>query len=92
MASFAALKRADIQHLHQLCQTGDLVGLQDLVVERRLSLEDIRSHDNEALRLACQHNYLPIIKYFMTQGLKLEDFRSNENVVLRWESTSLLVL
>ena len=54
-----------------------------VLVGQGLTLDDIRSDDNEALLVACQNGHLDIVKYLMSRGLDLNDIRSHNNAALR---------
>src|SRR5205809_164 len=64
------------QDLHQACKTGDILCLQDLF-KQDLTLADLRSANNQALRWACKHGHLAIVKFLLEKGLNREDILGN---------------
>ena len=63
---------------------GQLKTIKYFVKKKIITLKDIRSNDNEALRWASNNGHLHIIKYFVKLGLTIEDVRSNNNEALQW--------
>lgn len=84
MSSPLHFEQVDDYNVATLCKRGDLVGLQNLIVSKSITLDDLRSTNNYALRLACDGGHLPIVEYLMQLGLTVHDLRACNNYCLRW--------
>ena len=51
-------------------------GNLEKIKKLNLSLEDIRSQSNFALRLAGENGHLEVVKFLINKGLTIEDIRS----------------
>ncbi len=56
------------------------------LINKGLTLEDIRAQDNCAFRMASLYGYLEVVKYLIDNGLTLKDIRSRNNDAFRWAS------
>lgn len=65
------------------CKSGNLLSLQRLLREKRPTLQNLRAHDNLALRTACEYGHLALLKHLMTLGFTVNDVRSTYNYALR---------
>ncbi len=66
------------------CYEGNLGEIKKL----NLTLEDIRSLDNYALRGVSYYGHLEVVKFLIDKGLTLEDIRSQDNEALIWTSSN----
>src|SRR6056297_911017 len=68
-----------LEYLCQCCKVGNLPIIRLL----KLAIEDIRSEDNWALKLASGYGHIEVVKYLCeTYKLRIEDIRSYDNWAL----------
>jgi hypothetical protein len=66
------------------CRHGYLEVVEYLRIEVQLTIDDVRSNNNETLRWACIHGHLEVVEYLRTEfQLKIDDVRANNNEALR---------
>lgn len=75
-------KMNETKHLFvYACHAGRLDLVKPLV-EKGLTVDDIRSYGNEPMMHACRNGHLDIVKYLISKGLSLDDVRKNDNQAL----------
>ncbi len=67
-----------MDNFYEYCKEGNLNEIKKL----NLTLEDIRSLNNNALIWASFYGHLEVVKYLVNKGLTLEDIRSYDNNAL----------
>ncbi len=76
------LINTSMDKLYNYCKQNKLEEIKKL----NLSIEDIRSDNNCALRWACRNGHIEVVKFLIDKGLTLEDIRSEDNFALRCAS------
>ncbi len=74
----------NFEKFYEYCKKCNL----DEIKKLNLNLDDIRSEDNSALRLASSNGNIEVVKYIINKGLTLEDIRSYDNEAFRWACTN----